>query len=216
MNIAPMKRRVVIVEDNDHLRVQLTRILERTSDIACLYSVASGEEALKRIPQQPPDVVLMDIQLPGMSGIECVARLKKKLPKVDIVMLTIYEDTDRIFRALKAGANGYLIKSSDPDVLFQAIRDVTAGGAPISSQIARKVIEYFHTEGKVVRTKGDLSPREREIIELLASGYIYKEIADKLGLQTETVRSYVKNICAKMHVRSRVEAVAKLLSRDGC
>ena len=207
-----MKKSVVIVEDDAELRKQLILVLESTRDIQCLYTVSSGEEALQKIPLRPPDVVLMDIKLPGASGIDCVAPLKRMIPALEIVMLTIYEDTDSIFKALKAGADGYLIKSSNPDALFQAIRDVHAGGAPISSQIARKVVEHFHTAGKTSKATEKLSPREHEVLELLAQGHIYKEIADQLGIQTETVRGYVKNICAKMHVRSRIEAVAKLRS----
>jgi len=207
-----MKKSVVIVEDDLGLQRQLALILQSAGDIECLYAVDSGEEALKKIPQRAPDVILMDINLPGMSGIECVAALKKKLPTVEIIMLTVYEDSDSIFRALKAGASGYLIKSSHPEMLFQAVRDVYRGGAPFSSHIARKVVQHFQTKGRAAAESETLSPRENEVIELLASGYIYKEIADKLSIGQETVRTYVKNICQKMHVRSRIEAVAKYLS----
>lgn len=204
-----MRKTVVIVEDDPGLRDQLLKVLGSAGDIDCLYAVGSGEEAVKKIPMRPPDVVLMDINLPGMSGIECAAKLKKAMPKTEIVMLTIYEDAESIFRALKAGASGYLIKSSHPEKLFQAIRDVYSGGAPFSSHIARKVVQHFQMVGKASRENEKLSPRELEVIELLASGYIYKEIADKLGIGLETVRTHVKSICQKMHVRSRIEAVAK-------
>lgn len=207
-----MKKSVVIVEDNHRLQKQLSLMLKSATDIECLYVVASGEEALQKIPNDPPDVVLMDINLPGMSGIECVSRLKQKLPSTEIVMLTIYEDSDNIFKALKAGASGYLIKSSHPQDLLQSIRDVYNGGAPFSSHIARKVVQYFRTPVKTSRENEMLSPRENEITELLASGYVYKEIADKLGIGAETVRTHVKSICLKMHVRNRVEAVAKFRS----
>jgi DNA-binding NarL/FixJ family response regulator len=151
----------------------------------------------------------MDIKLPGMSGIQCVAEIKKVIPAMQIIMVTVYEDSERIFRALKAGANGYLVKSSPPEQLLAAIRDVYKGGAPMSSHIASKVVKHFHLVGNSPREAENLSPREREVLELLAQGFIYKEIGDKLGIGTETVRTYVKNICQKMHVRSRLEAVAK-------
>lgn len=207
-----MKTSVVIVEDDRGLQEQLTVILQSAGDIECLYAVDSGEEALRVIPQRAPDVILMDINLPGMSGIACVAALKKKLPTVEIIMLTIYEDSDSIFKALKAGASGYLIKSSRPETLFQAIREVYRGGATFSSHIARKVVQHFQDLDKAASESETLSPREDEVIGLLASGYIYKEIADKLGIGQETVRTHVKNICQKMQVRSRIEAVAKYLS----
>lgn len=206
------KKTVVVVEDDTGLRDQLVLVLKSARDIECLYAVNSGEEALRKIPNEPPDVVLMDIQLPGMSGIECVAALKKRLPALEFIMLTVYEDADRIFRALKAGASGYLIKSGPPEKLFEAIRDVHSGGAQFSAHIARKVVQYFHGAEKPIRESEKLSPREREVIELLASGYIYKEIGDKLGIGAETVRTHVKNICAKLQVKNRTEAVAKHFS----
>lgn len=207
-----VKKTVVVVEDDAGLRAQLLRVLKSARDIECLYAVSSGEEALQTIPGQPPDVVLMDIQLPGMSGIECVAALKKRLPALEFIMLTVYEDAERIFSALKAGASGYLIKSGPPEKLFEAIRDVHSGGAQFSAHIARKVVQHFQGTEKVSRETEKLSPREVEVIELLASGYIYKEIADQLGIGTETVRTYVKNICVKLQVKNRTEAVAKHFS----
>lgn len=206
------KKTVVIVEDDPGLREQLVLVLQSARDIECLYAVASGEEAIRKIPTRPPDVVLMDIQLPGISGIECVAALKKRLPDLEFIMLTVYEDAERIFRALKAGASGYLIKSGPPEKLFEAIRDVHSGGAQFSAHIARKVVQYFQSPTKAARTPEKLSPRETEVIDLLASGYIYKEIADKLGIGIETVRTYVKNICIKLQVKNRTEAVARHLS----
>lgn len=206
------KKTVVIVEDDPGLREQLQIVLKSARDIECLYAVDSAEEAVRMIPARPPDVVLMDIQLPRMSGIECVAALKKRLPNLEFIMLTVYEDAERIFRALKAGASGYLIKSGPPEKLFEAIRDVHSGGAQFSAHIARKVVQYFHSPAKPSRETERLSARENEVIELLASGYIYKEIAEKLGIGTETVRTYVKNICIKLQVKNRTEAVAKHFS----
>ena len=204
-----MKKSVAIVEDNSGLRKQLVEILGTAPDIRCVGAFATGEEALKRIPENPPDVVLMDIKLPGISGIQCLTELKRMLPKLQVVMVTVYEDTERIFKALKAGANGYLIKSSPPDQLLDAVRDAYRGGAPMSSPIARKVVQYFHSLGPASTEAENLSPRERQVLELLCSGFIYKEIGDKLGIGVETVRTYVKGICNKMNVRSRLEAVAK-------
>src|SRR5580658_948578 len=204
-----MKKSVIIVEDDRGLREQLVQILESAADIKCLGAFASGEEAVPEILRIKPDVVLMDIKLPGMSGIQCVTEIKKVVPEMQIIMVTVYEDSERIFRALKAGANGYLVKSCPPAQLIEAIRDAYKGGAPMSSHIARKVVQHFHMLGPSVQESENLSPREREVLDLLAMGFIYKEIGVKLNIGAETVRTYVKNICQKMHVRSRLEAVAR-------
>jgi len=204
-----MAKSVVVVEDVSGLREQLVKILNSSQGIRCVGACASAEDALRVIPAKKPDVVLMDIRLPGMSGIECVAELKQLLPSLQIIMLTVYEDSESIFRALKAGAAGYLVKSAPPAKLLEAIEDVSKGGAPMSSHIARKVVQHFHVAGPTPSRSEELSPREREVLNLLASGYIYKEIGDQLGISPETVRTYVKNICEKMHVRSRLEAVGK-------
>lgn len=206
---AVMAKSVMVVEDDRGLREQLVKILNSASGIRCVGACPSAEEALRVIPAKKPDVVLMDIRLPGMSGIDCVAELKHLLPSLQVIMLTVYEDSESIFRALKAGANGYLVKSSPPAKLLEAIFDVSKGGAPMSSPIARKVVQHFHQLRPSTTLEEELSPREREVLDLLASGYIYKEIGDKLGIGVETVRTHVKNICEKMHVRSRLEAVAK-------
>src|SRR5271154_689161 len=204
-----MKKSVVIVEDDRGLREQLVQILESAPDIKCLGAFTSAEEALPQILAKNPDVVLMDIKLPGMSGIQCVAEIKRVVPEMQIIMVTVYEDSERIFRALKAGANGYLVKSSPPEQLVEAIRDAYTGGAPMSSHIARKVVQHFHLLGPSVQEADNLSPREREVLDLLAMGFIYKEIGGKLNIGAETVRTHVKNIRQKMQVRSRLEAVAK-------
>ena len=154
----------------------------------------------------------MDIHLPGISGIDCIYELKRKVPRMEIVMLTAYEEEDNIFRALKEGASGYLLKSSTPEDIFNAIRDVYSGGAPFTSHIARKVAHYFRLEKAIEHDNEKLSPRERDVLELLASGYIYKEVSDKLNITLETVRTYVKRICIKLHVRSKVEAIIKYRS----
>jgi DNA-binding NarL/FixJ family response regulator len=204
-----MRKTVAIVEDNPRLRGQLLQILEGLPDIECIGAYASGEEAVDAIPKSKPDVILMDIKLPGISGIQCVAEVKKSLPQVQIIMVTIYEDSDRIFKALKAGASGYLVKSAHPDQLVEAIRDVFTGGSPMSSHIARKVVQHFHLLGPATEEADNLTGREQQVLSLLASGYLYKEIGDQLSIGAETVRSHVKNICHKMHVRSRIQAVAK-------
>jgi DNA-binding NarL/FixJ family response regulator len=204
-----MARTVIVVEDDNGLREQLMKILNSAAGIRCIGACPSAEEALRLIPAKKPDVVLMDIRLPGMSGIDCVVELRQILPALQIIMLTVYEDSESIFRALKAGAAGYLVKSSPPAKLLEAIVDVSKGGAPMSSPIARKVVQHFHHVGPAPAPAQELSPREREVLDLLSSGYIYKEIGDKLGISSETVRTYVKNICEKMHVRSRLEAVGR-------
>jgi DNA-binding NarL/FixJ family response regulator len=210
-----MKKSVVVVEDDKGLREQIVSILSSAPDIKCVGAYATGEEAMAKIPAQNPDVILMDIGLPGMSGIECVAQLKRLNSEPQIIMVTVYEDSDRIFRALKAGANGYLLKSSPPEELLHAVRDVETGGAPMSSYIAFKVVEHFHVKEPHGHDhdKEAISQREQQVLTLLASGFIYKEIGDQLGIGVETVRSHVKNICHKMHVRNRVEAVAKHQAR---
>ncbi len=204
---------VAIVEDNAGLGASLRRIVESTPDCQCCGVWRSGEEALLKVPAFRPDVVLMDINLPGISGIETTARLKAELPEVLVVMVTVYRDHDKIFDALKAGACGYLLKRSTPAEVRQAILDVREGGAPMSAEIARRVVEAFYRpqpasaapEPDAVR----LSKRETEILELLTRGLANKEIADQLGLSIETVRVHLKRIYDKLHVHSRTEAAMK-------
>ena len=163
-----MRKTVIVVEDDRGLRDQLTQILENAPDIECLGAFPSAEEALPPILEKNPDVVLMDIKLPGMSGIQCVSEIKKARANMQIIMVTVYEDSERIFRALKAGANGYLVKSSPPEQLLEAIRDAYKGGAPMSSHIARKVVQHFHLLGPSPTETENLSPRERQVLDLLA------------------------------------------------
>jgi DNA-binding NarL/FixJ family response regulator len=206
-------RRVAIVEDDRRLSHQLGEILNRAPGATCVGSYYSAEEALERIQEDHPDVVLMDINLPGMSGIECVTHLRKLLPDAHVIMLTVYEDSDRIFKALQAGADGYLVKSSPTEILLEAIDDVDAGGSPMSSHIARKVVRQFRQPDPESAETERLAPRERQVLDLLACGYLYKEIADQMGIGIETVKTYVKNICRKLHVRNRIEAVARFRQR---
>ncbi len=201
------KKTVIIVEDNRGLRDQLMRILGSAKDIQCLGAFVSGETALPEILAKKPDVVLMDIKLPGMSGIQCVAEIKKSVPNTHVIMVTVYEDSERIFRALKAGANGYLIKSGPPEQLLEYIRDVYKGGAPMSSHISRKVVQHFHLLGPSVRSLRTRHVSRRYSICSRWVSFI-KKSGSKLNISSETVRTYVKNICQKMHVRSRMRAVA--------
>jgi len=210
--MTPKKKTVAIVEDDLLLQQHLIEIIKAAEDITCLGAVSSAEEAEKKIPSLYPDVILMDINLPGKSGIDCIRELKKRLPEVEVVMLTAYEEEDNIFRALKEGASGYLLKSSNSNDILAAIRDVFAGESPFSGPIARKMAMYFREEREVEDERETLSPRETEVLRLLASGYIHKEVADELGITLPTVRTYVRRICFKLHVRSKVEAIIKYLS----
>jgi DNA-binding NarL/FixJ family response regulator len=178
----------------------------------CVCACATAEEALKIIPKHEPEIVLMDIQLPNMSGIDCLAQLKQILPSVHIIMVTVYEDTERIFKALRLGACGYLLKRCTPEELIAAIREVRQGGAPMSREIARKVIVSFQEPVKAAAEVEDLSPREKEILELLAGGFANKAIADRLGLTDGTVRWHLRHVYHKLHVRSRTEAALKFRS----
>jgi len=208
----PKKKTVVIVEDDPQIQAHLIEILKTADDISCLGALSSAEEAEKMIPSMYPDVVIMDINLPGKSGIDCIRNLKKSLPEVEVVMLTAYEEEDNIFRALKEGASGYLLKSSNTNDILAAIRDVFAGESPFSGPIARKMAMYFREEKEIEDEREALSPRETEVLRLLAAGYIHKEVADEMGITLATVRTYVKRICFKLHVRSKVEAIIKYLS----
>jgi DNA-binding NarL/FixJ family response regulator len=202
--------RVAIVEDNTPLREQLAALIGGAPGFACAGSFGDGAAALKGLAALNADVVLMDIQLPRMTGVECVARLKESLPDLKVVMLTAYDDSDLIFRALENGANGYLLKRTPPAELLRAIADVQNGGAPMSSHIARLVVQSFHRRGPAPRAAENLTAREEEVLRLVAQGLINKEIADKLGVSTETVRQHLKNCYAKLHVRTRTEAAMKL------
>ena len=208
----PKKKTVVIVEDDPQIQAHLIEILKTADDITCLGALSSAEEAERKIPAMYPDVIIMDINLPGKSGIDCIRFLKKSLPEVEVIMLTAYEEEDNIFRALKEGASGYLLKSSDTNDILAAIRDVFAGESPFSGPIARKMAMYFREEKQIEDEREALSARETEVLRLLAAGYIHKEVADQMGITLATVRTYVKRICFKLHVRSKVEAIIKYLS----
>lgn len=204
---------VAIVEDNDQLRGTLARVISRAPGFQSVSQYSNAEDALKGLPQERPNVVLMDINLPGMNGVECVRQLKPLLPETQIVMLTVYEDTDNIFNALAAGASGYLLKRTTSAELLAAIQDVQKGGSPMTTHIARKVVQSFQRPAAAAGPTEDLSPREREVLDCLAQGFLYKEIADKLGISYETVHTYIRRIYEKLQVRTRTEAVAKFLRR---
>jgi DNA-binding NarL/FixJ family response regulator len=204
--------KVAIVEDNRTIRESLIEFVHKEPEFTCVCACASAEEALKQIPKHQPEIVLMDVQLPNMSGIECTAQLKHLLPAVHIIMVTVYEDTERIFKALRAGACGYLLKRCSPDELLSALREVGQGGAPMSREIARKVIASFQEPVAAAAEVEELSPREREILELLAAGYPNKQIADRLGVSDGTVRWHLRHVYHKLHVRSRTEAALKFRS----
>jgi len=204
---------VSIVEDNHQLRGTLALVVSRADGFQCLSHYASAEEALKALPEVRPNVVLMDINLPGMNGVECVRQLKQILPNTQIVMLTAYEDTENIFNSLAAGASGYLLKRTSSAELLAALREVSQGGSPMTAHIARKVVQSFQKTGPSPQATENLSQREQEVLDCLAQGFLYKEIADKLGISYETVHTYIRRIYEKLQVRTRTEAVAKFLRR---
>ena len=200
---------VSIVDDEDKLRQSIAAFLNSSPGFRCMSTFPSGETALEQLPAQWPDVVLMDIHLTGMSGIECTRQLKAMRPELQIVMLTIYEDPEQIFRALAAGATGYLLKRLPPAKLLEAIRDVQAGGSPMSHSIAHKVVTSFQKAGPVGEEMSRLTSREQMVLDCLARGLTYKQTAEQLSISIDTVRTYVRRIYEKLHVQSRTEAVAK-------
>jgi DNA-binding NarL/FixJ family response regulator len=205
-----MPIKVAIVEDDAKVREILTVLVSASSEFKWAGSYPNSEVALKNFPRDWPDVILMDINLPNISGIECAARVKELRPQTQILMVTSHEDKERIFDSLKAGASGYLLKRASPTEILAAITEVHAGGSPMSTSIARKVVAYFQQQPSV-KTTENLTSRELEILELLAQGYQYKEIAAKLSIATGTVRNHLQHIYEKLHVRSRTEAVVKFL-----
>lgn len=204
---------VSIVDDEKQLRQSITTFVNGSPGFRCVSAYSTAEAALKGLPLDKPEVVLMDINLGGMNGIECVERLKILMPTVQIIMLTVYEDTDQIFKALSAGATGYLLKRSSPTKLLQAIREVQSGGSPMSSSIARKVVASFQKSTQTGEGRVHLSPREEMVLGCLAKGLTYKQIADQLSISIDTIRTYLRRIYEKLHVQSRTEAVAKYLSQ---
>lgn len=204
---------VSIVEDDVKVRGSLARLIDFTEGFYCGSQHPDAENALKEIPVINPEIVLMDINLPGMDGVECVRRLKQSLPAIQIVMLTVYENTNIIFEALTAGASGYLLKQSSPEQIIEAIRDVHNGGSPMSSHIARKVVASFQKVTNPIQEYEKLSAREQQVLEFLAKGFLYREIAENLKITYPTVHTHIRHIYEKLHVRSRTEAVTIHLSQ---
>jgi DNA-binding NarL/FixJ family response regulator len=203
---------VALVEDHPKVRDRWVKLINSFPDLSCICACATGEEALRMIPTEPPDVVLMDIFLPRMSGIECTVRLKALLPQTQIIILTAMDDQELVFLALEAGADGYLLKRTKPSDLRTALLDVLGGGAPMTSQIARRVIESFRQKAKSRDESAHLSVREEQILVLLSQGYSNKMIADKLDLSIDTVCSHLKHVFTKLHVSSRTEAVVRYMA----
>jgi len=209
---------VAIVEDLPDVREGLAALVDTAPDVACSATFADAEAFLEALAPRRGgglrlDVALVDIGLPGMSGIEAVRELKRQRPAVQAMMLTVYEDNDSVFEALRAGASGYVLKTTPPDALLGAVRQLHAGGSPMSSGIARRVVEAFHRPPLVPEDEAPLTPREVEILDLLVQGHRYREIADQLFISLDTVRTHVRHVYEKMHVRSRAEAAAKVLGR---
>ena len=202
---------VSIVEDSDKFRETLARVLNRSEGFRCVSQYPNAEDALKALPQDKPEVVLMDINLPGMNGVECVRQLKQLMPTIQVMMLTVYEDTENIFNALAAGATGYMLKRTPRDELLEAIREVHRGGSPMTTHIARKVVLSFQRAAPAASPTENLSPREQEVLDSLSQGLLYKEISEKLGISYETVHTYIRRIYEKLQVRTRTEAVTKFL-----
>jgi len=204
-----MQIRVSIVEDNLRLRGSLVKLIELSEGFQCASQHATAEAGLAELPRIKPDVILMDINLPGKNGVDCVRELKPLLPATQIVMFTVYENTDLIFKALAAGASGYLVKQTPPAELLAALRDVFNGGSPMTSHIARKVVASFRQTDAASRELAQLTPREQQVLDYLAQGFLYKEIADAMTISFDTVHSHIRKIYEKLHVRSRTEAVNK-------
>jgi DNA-binding NarL/FixJ family response regulator len=205
---------VSIVEDNEQLRGTLARVINRAEGFRCVSQYGTAEAAIEGLPKDRPEVVLMDINLPGINGVECVRQLKQLIPETQSVMLTVYEDTDNIFAALAAGAAGYLLKRTKSVELLEAIREVRRGGSPMTTHIARKVTQSFQRSGPSIQATENLSEREQQVLDCLSQGFLYKEISEKLGVSYETVHTYIRRIYEKLQVRTRTEAVAKFLKRD--
>jgi DNA-binding NarL/FixJ family response regulator len=217
--------RIAIVEDDSRIRAVLKEVISSAVDCECVGLFSTGKAAIKNLPGLKPDVLLMDINLPDLSGVECVTQLSPLLPESQILMLTVYQDTDTIFQALSAGAHGYLVKPVMPDRLIEAIHEVRAGGVPMSRTIARKVIDVFHRQTpapakaplapSIATSEASLGPREQQVLDFLVAGLAYKEIAAELGIGLSTVGTYVQRIYEKLHVRTRREVIARCGTADG-
>ena len=205
---------VAIVEDLDEVRDGLKNFISLSSDFKILDTFKTAEEALHDIPKLQPDVVIMDINLPGMNGIECIRQVKQKTPRTQFMMFTVYENDEKVFEALKAGASGYLLKNTGLVQLIESLKELYNGGSPMSSNIARKLVTLFRSEQKEATTLEILSNRENEILQLLSKGLLYKEIADQLSISVSTVRQHIHHIYEKLHVQNRTEAINKAFGKN--
>lgn len=205
--------RIAIVEDDEKIRSSLVVLIEGTHGLRCVGAYENAEAALRDVPNKDPDVVLVDINLPGMQGIELVQKLKQGNANMQFIMLTVYEDTNKIFDSLAVGAVGYLLKMTPPDEILSAIRDVRSGGSPMSPQIARKVVQSFHKGNTKAGEDAQLTKREEEILKLLSKGFLYKEIGEQLFISSDTVHNHIRHIYEKLQVHSRTEAVVKYLQK---
>lgn len=204
---------VSIVEDMKDVRESLKRTIDSSEGFLCLSAYDNAEDAVKDLPLKTPDIVLMDINLPGMNGIECIKKIKAVCPQVQFMMFTIYEDSDQVFTALAAGATGYLLKKTPKEKILLALHELHGGGSPMNAHIARKVVTFFQKEKGDRTGDAQISPREKEVLELLAKGFLYKEIAERLNITTGTVTQHIHRIYEKLHVQNRTEAINKFLGR---
>jgi len=205
---------VSIVEDMADVRQKVKHILDESEEFICLSVYSNAENALEELPALHPDIVLMDINLPGMSGIECIKKIKKKSPGIQFMMFTIYENSEQVYEALAAGASGYLLKKTPADKIIEALKELHGGGAPMSTHIARKVVSFFQNKNNEASENSQLSNREKEVLALLSKGFLYKEIGDQLFISTGTVRQHIHNIYEKLHVQNRMEAINKFYGRE--
>lgn len=204
---------ISVVEDMEEVRQKVKRIIDESEEFICLSTYSNAEKALEELPDLKPDIVLMDINLPGMSGIECIKEIKKKCPQIQFMMFTIYENSEQVYEALAAGATGYLLKKTAPEEILDALKELYEGGAPMSTHIARKVVSFFQKENKRHPENSELSKREKQVLELLSKGFLYKEISDQLFISTGTVRQHIHKIYEKLHVQNRTEAINKFYGR---
>jgi len=198
----------------DDVREKVKSIIDESEEFICLSAYSNAETALEELPKLKPDIVLMDINLPGMNGIECIIKVKKKCSEIQFMMFTIYENNEQVYEALAAGASGYLLKKTSPDKILEALKELHEGGAPMSTQIARKVVSFFQKGNNITDENFNLSKREKEVLSMLSKGFLYKEISDQLFISTGTVRQHIHNIYEKLHVQNRMEAINKFYRRN--
>jgi DNA-binding NarL/FixJ family response regulator len=214
INSPDMSITLAIVEDLDEVREGLTQFISLNNEFKVLDTFSTAEEAAYELPRLKPDIVIMDINLPGMNGIECIREVKKKVPRTQFMMFTVYENDEKVFEALKAGASGYLLKNTGLVQLIESLKELYNGGSPMSSNIARKLVNIFQQDQNDDLTVESLSNRETEILHLLSKGLLYKEISDRLSISTNTVRQHIHKIYEKLHVQNRTEAINKAFGRN--